>query len=121
MSPYIVTTKTPADRPSRLAGESPPHRESRCAVATLAEAERIALEEVAAAGIAPLPPRGNRAYLAGVDDWEWIKRHSSDPVAWDAARDACYRLSEQGGMVGPLPDGTVIEVELTDNAAQERV
>jgi hypothetical protein len=88
MSPYIVTTKYPHDRPALMG--SIPRRESRRAVATLEEAHEHVSDIIDAHG------SGGRA-------WAW---------------------HESGGTVGPLPDGTLIEVEAvkwSDSEAQRRI
>lgn len=69
--------------------------ESRLAVATLDEARIGASMEVRQAEL--------RADEQGIG------------TPWHDAEDACYDLPESGGTVGPLPDGTVIEVRQVDN------
>jgi len=87
--PYVITTATP------LRGE-PVHesldRITRTAVATLEEA-REAAAEVA-----------GTAYSD-----EWIMAHANRGTVAPLI-DAAWDLPESGGTVGPLPDGTVIEV-----------
>lgn len=81
--PYIITTRD-VERPFDFAARS------RQAVATLDEAQ----DAVAAA-------------MASVEDANPVGAGQSSPynyaLAWD--------LPESGGTIGPLPDGTVIEVE----------
>ena len=96
--PFIVTTKQP-DRPHRF---SQPHVPatygpgpvSRRAVATLEEA-RVTAHDVIMAGptvkVADLPRDAVFGYAG--------------------AHTAIEEVPESGGSVGPLPDGTVIEVE----------
>jgi hypothetical protein len=83
--PYVITTKGPSTIPG--VGTLREAVESRRAVATLEEASEACCEIIDA--------------IPGIDD-----EHRHDPKLQPA-----YRLSECGGTVGPLPDGTVIEVE----------
>lgn len=80
--PYIVTTKHEGRYPGAL------HPQSRRAVATLEEAREAANDAV-----------GSRMPEHRADVGDYI----------DAMADA-DNLPEAGGTVGPLPDGTVIEV-----------
>jgi hypothetical protein len=85
--PYIITTIRPQRRnPDDLAAGYEDVR-SRRAVATLDEARERA-----------------RTIVQG-QDWE---RHTITLGSWCAS---VRNLGESGGTIGPLPDGTVIEVE----------
>jgi cell division protein FtsX len=89
VSPYIVTRKRPG---SYFAGREP-QALSRRAVATLEEASRLSEAVVQRVAV----ERGENYLEAGYG------KFGND----------CFNLrtSEAGGTVGPLPDGTVIEVE----------
>lgn len=90
MSPFIVITKRPTDRGFSLS-EEPVHEVSRRAVATLEEATAAAERAVR-----------NCRDAAGTRE------------AWDSAYaslSAAANLAEAGGTVGPLLDGTLIEVK----------
>lgn len=83
--PYIVTTKRPIGVSKSLA---PACKVSRRAVVTLEEAGEAFHEALFVCGIEPPS-----------EEWgDWA-------MAWH------LHISEPGGTVGPLPDGTVIEVE----------
>jgi hypothetical protein len=84
MMPYIVTTKRPDAQPYNPAHANIWRPVSRRAVATLDAARRACLGVLDAAHLQGSPVA---VYRAAVD------------------------LPESGGTVGPLPDGTVIEVE----------
>jgi hypothetical protein len=86
--PYIVTTKRPGYRPSRIGYLDDMRVVSRRAVATLEDARAAAQEA-----------------CSGPDFMGPLE---------------ASLISESGGTVGPLPDGTVIEVERVDayNARQ---
>lgn len=91
--PYIVTTKLSAAIPSSKPCERPYDALSRVAVATLGDAQGRAHDVVFR-----------------------VESEASDegPIkAFDQAYETLLRLPESGGTVGPLPDGTVIEVEPT--------
>jgi hypothetical protein len=101
--PYIVMTK----RPDQAAHEDRFYEDnddlvitSRRAVATLDETQQE---------VADLVGRLSHAHYAG-GDWTGRKR------TVDRLLDAAFYLPEQGGTVGPLPDGTVIEVERVDDS-----
>lgn len=66
-------------------GYLPAEEECVCTVATLDEARDFA--------------------QAAVDDHTW-----SDSIALNAESEAARFMPERGGTVGPLPDGTVIEI-----------
>lgn len=83
--PYIITTRTRVPL-----GEGFAEGLSRQAVATLDEALEAAYDRMQVEGGAPAI-RSRETYEQLVDQWEAI--------------------DESGGTVGPLPDGTVIEVE----------
>ena len=86
--PYIIETRY-ADCPTpRECGECDI---SRTAVTTLDEARDCAAQAVESAPAA-------QAVGSATDDRLW------------SARDAALTLDESGGSIGPLPDGTVIEV-----------
>lgn len=89
MTPYIVTTK------ERIGGTDlviPGERTvSRRAVATLDEARELAATAAGNAG-----------------NWS----NTLDAALCRGAAKQARALSESGGPVGPLPDGTTIEVEL---------
>jgi hypothetical protein len=84
--PYIIETRY-APGTAEYAAKLPP--KSRYAVATLDEAREITLEAIGATCEAY--PQSD-----GEDD----------------ALDATISLPESGGTIGPLPDGTVIQVQL---------
>jgi hypothetical protein len=95
--PYIVTTKRrpPAAAYVRGLGVRPRADVlSRRAVATLDGAKRYAISDNSGA-------------------WVNEPREGKRPDDWQAALDAILALPESGGTVGPLPDGTIIEVEAT--------
>jgi len=79
--PYIITTHTRKDAIERSVGLAP--RPSRRAVATLEEARDVAEDAVIGEGRFD----NDEAFLAAI-----------------------VALPESGGTIGPLPDGTVIEV-----------
>lgn len=106
--PYIVTVKRA--RPTRCPFCGGPvsasddyycaelcgwdgERASRRAVATLDEAQNIAQEAI-----------DNGPPISSKREWD----------AWDALYDNVVVLEEPGGTIGPLPDGTLIEVERVD-------
>lgn len=93
MTPFIVTTKRPVDAVDCGRPEAP--RDgwpvSRRAVATLEEARHAAHDVMLG--------------RAGEADPVWPE--GSNSANWNAVD----RFPESGGTVGPLPDGTVIEVE----------
>lgn len=91
MSSYIVTTKRPRTR--QAWPDKPSYALSRRAVATLEEARRTCLGVLDAAHLQGSPLA---VYRAAVD------------------------LPESGGTVGPLPDGTRIEVEQRKRSALYR-
>ena len=86
--PYVITAKRTrtVENGMRLTNWSEPH--PRRAVATLAEARDAAFYEVRK------------------DD----PKHD-DPPEYAVAEQLARLLPEAGGTIGPLPDGTVIEVE----------
>ena len=43
--------------------------------------------------------------------WETVKQISGPSTATVANRAACESITERGGTIGPLPDGTMIEVK----------
>lgn len=81
MSPYIVTTSEPFDAAVHCTRPA----FTRRAVATLDEAREV-IRQIA-----------------------WDRPPGQTPTPDDAM--AIHALPESGGTVGPLPDGTVIEVE----------
>ncbi len=83
--PYIITTKTPTRVTSPTYGWVDDERVSRLAVATLDVCHEHLIQVV------------TDADLPSESYW--------------AARNDIDNLSESGGTVGPLPDGTTIEVE----------
>lgn len=94
MTPYIVTTKRRwADAASNTAGTQ---LASRRAVATLEETREVADDAVFAA-------------------FDRDRKRPGDelPPPYMALSIDARDLPESGGTVGPLPDGTVIEVERT--------
>jgi hypothetical protein len=96
--PYIVTT-TKTVPPGPSTGREETLVLSRRAVATLDEAQRTAYDAV-------------RALTGG----------SADPLTAVTVASSIVALPESGGTIGPLPDGTVIEVErLTRDELGERV
>ena len=85
--PYVITTKRPEQNEGGRGGVVRPPHFSRRAVATLEEArQRIVF------ALAHGEHMSEDARMAG-----WIGAEK--------------RITENGGTVGPLPDGTVIEVE----------
>lgn len=85
--PYVITAKRPHYDPPDYG----PFQTKRRAVATLADVKRDVLDVINA-------------------DAE------RSPEAWNAAYDvknATFALPASGGTIGPLPDGTVINVEPT--------
>jgi hypothetical protein len=83
--PYIITTKRPNECPSRVGFADDMRVTGRRAVATLEEARDGSID---------------------------IVRHAGPPVGeYFEAEKIANRLPESGGTVGPLPDGTLIEVE----------
>jgi hypothetical protein len=94
--PYIVTTKQRVPNWDGV-GDAPLMRGFRRAVATLEEARQSCVRALYAANA----PQGD----------------VSGPRLWTAA----YELPESGGTVGPLPDGTVIEVEPCEDCAPDRL
>jgi len=90
--PYTITTTTPV-RPRPANDWRTRAKVSRHAVTTLEKAQ------LAAWGI--------------VQGRTW----DSDVSAYQAASDKARTLPKDGGTIGPLPDGTVIEVVLTTDAA----
>lgn len=95
--PYVITTRN-TDPRQRMAVE-PNGRwtdvTSRRAVATLDEAREAARETI------------YRQEMSG---------RANDPQFVKVAREF-HRIDDEGGTVGPLPDGTVIEVEWVTLAA----
>lgn len=93
--PYIVTTTKPTDpvfvgqihMGTHTRDEWEATHVSRLAVATLEEAQQEAW------GVVSGRP--------------WL----NDVSTYQAAADVAHSLAESGGTVGPLPDGTLIEVE----------
>jgi hypothetical protein len=83
--PYIITTLAQCEHPDGSPPEHGRRIQSRRAVATLEEARQHARNEADATV-------------------------REDEFAPKAAWDAIAALPEAGGTVGPLPDGTVIEV-----------
>jgi len=99
--PYIVTTKAPTEpdaygrfKDAQADGRIGPL--SRRAVATLDQARAYASEQVV-----------QRSYRA--DDF--------NARAWGDLEQSAIDIAEHGGTIGPLPDGTVIEVEQVREAA----
>lgn len=90
--PYIVTTKRRYHEGANRADGSPYLTVSRRAVATLEEARWFAQ---------------NPGWRYGVSDGYTAAEGEDAAKVLRAARS----LPESGGTVGPLPDGTVIEVE----------
>lgn len=95
--PYLVTTK----RPEVIYGDDDcmhiaPEEESRRATGTLGEAREAAADEVLAVRDALEEHR---------DEWE----QACEP--YDSLVVAALAIPESGGTVGPLPDGTLIQVE----------
>jgi hypothetical protein len=93
--PYIITTMRPANEAERREGYALAQTSKYGrAVATLKEARQ--------------------------DARNIIEDHAQQP-GWTAeyieARETARALPESGGTIGPLPDGTVIEVERADVAA----
>jgi hypothetical protein len=89
--PYIIETTIPGCG-TRCGEPEECERvtESRHAVATLEEAREHAVNA-------------------------WYSREPGDRDEHSLARrDTCLRLPESGGTIGPLPDGTVIEVKPVD-------
>jgi hypothetical protein len=87
--PYIVTTKQPDERTGSSGERSHVEFASRLAVATLEKARRIIIDAVTGTS-------------------------RSAAVQYDALVNYADTVPESGGTVGPLPDGTVIEVEQAD-------
>lgn len=86
--PYIITTTTPPIPPRGRPDHNMLAGQSRRAVATLEEARQ--------------------------DARNIVEDHAQEPGWTDgyvAAREVARTLPESGDTVGPLPDGTVIEVE----------
>jgi hypothetical protein len=102
--PYIITTTTPTGgEPSLSVG-----KRTRRPVAT---DDYWEMQEEVAGGVQRLL---DAHYASGA--WEGRK------AATDALLDAVYALPESGGTVGPLPDGTVIEVApIAEHALREAV
>jgi hypothetical protein len=97
--PFIVTTKRP--EPTYPKGEERAvnvlHPVSRRAVATLEDAQ---------------------AYVSGLVSG--MTTSADNHGARKTAADQLWSMPESGGSVGPLPDGTVIEVECTTWASLDR-
>lgn len=89
MTPYIITTTTYPP------GSPMPSGQSRRAVATLEEAQRAARHEVSESLL---------RQPEGVFEYDGCG-------AWESAEANASVLPESGGTIGPLPDGTVIEVK----------
>ncbi len=99
--PYIITaTYTRSYHPLALDDDATPCASTSCAAATLDEARNIAHKIVHGAYSAayPILPRG----LGG--------EHSDAQRAHFRHSSTVTSLSEDGGTIGPLPDGTVIKV-----------
>jgi hypothetical protein len=87
--PYIVTTKRPA---TATLTHTPMWEVSRRAVATLVGAIEWAISDESRT-------------------WANEPRLGPRPENWQACLEAVYTVPESGGTVGPLPDGTLIDVE----------
>jgi hypothetical protein len=87
LMPYIVTTTRPGTK--YLSAEP----------------------DVAPTHDSPAVSRRTVATLEGKHLDPFWRESGIDPRSWNEATLGCLRLPEQGGTVGPLPDGTVIEVE----------
>jgi len=90
--PYIITATTPRFMESTAGLSRMSPTRTRTAVATLDEARLVA---------------------SGI----WQKRlgyRKYGPTPDDLARYGNWAVPESGGTIGPLPDGTVIEVRLVD-------
>lgn len=85
--PYIITTTTPTYSTSVRGTRQHGAQQTRRAVATLEEA---------------------RDYVGELFNGPWW---TGDVDLGQKCYDAGHALPEQGGMVGPLPEGTLIEVE----------
>lgn len=93
MNPYIVTVKRRGNNVVPRVGRKMEVL-SRRAVATLEEARTSAAEAVF-------------EHIGYEENLGYRRR----PLSTPAFTVACHDLTESGGTVGPLPDGTVIEVE----------
>lgn len=93
--PYIITVKRRVDAPDLYRPEEVP--------------ERIALSTMSRRAVATLGEARKRCHDAVLNSE--LPNHAAMDPAHDLFYDAALALPEQGGPLGPLPDGTVIEVE----------
>jgi hypothetical protein len=98
MSPYIVTTTKPCGAQFNRCKDSEHATVTRRAVATLDEAVGACSRELLVAE-------------KGVTYADGAMGHRANVLRANAARRASEAISESGGTVGPLSDGTTIEVE----------
>jgi hypothetical protein len=130
--PYVVTTKRPTPAAPAFGQYGGGEFVSRCAVATLEEREVFDSKEWVAAG-GDQPDGNNRFWhnalvLTRTDGSGLTSDGSREKLLTvlllhDGRRSAGHfehmtrpaspLIPESGGTVGPLPDGTVIEVKLT--------